>query len=120
MCGLGYVLNIEGYGSSGTAVDDLSLPPLDVALYGGRPNPFASTTTISYRLAESERVSLHIYDAGGRLVRALVRGVSQPAGDQSIVWDGKDALGEEMGSGVYFYRVTVGPRHEVGQLLLLK
>jgi len=71
------------------------------------PNPFSSTTAIRYSVPESGQVSLRIYDAAGRLVRALVDGVEEP-GTYEVSWDGRNDTGEPLPSGVYFCQLASG------------
>jgi len=77
-------------------------------LWSGRPNPFMESTRIAYSVGGTGAVPvrLHIYDAGGRLVKTLVDGRVSP-GLRSVLWDGKDAVGKKVASGVYFCRMEV-------------
>lgn len=83
------------------------------------PNPFNPTTRIAFGLKESASVALGIYDAAGRLVRVLVAG-SRPAGTYAEFWDGRDANGRAVASGVYFYRLVAGGFVETRDMLLLR
>lgn len=70
------------------------------------PNPFNPATVIPYEVGEGGgRVVLRVYDVSGRLVATLVDGF-QSAGPKSIAWEGLDAAGNRVASGVYFYRLT--------------
>ena len=76
------------------------------------PNPFNPETWIPYQLAKPANVTVSIYTADGKLVRTLALG-QQAAGDyqsrsRAAYWDGRNALGEPMGSGVYFYTLSAG------------
>ena len=71
------------------------------------PNPFNPETWIPYQLSENSPVSVSIYDSTGALVRTLSLGI-QPAGfynsrGRAAYWDGRNAFGEQVASGVYFY-----------------
>jgi hypothetical protein len=69
------------------------------------PNPFNPSTTISFDVpASGGDVRLELYDARGRLVRTLVSGRRDP-GRQEAVWNGRDAAGRRVPSGVYFARL---------------
>ncbi|MDE0553885.1 MAG: T9SS type A sorting domain-containing protein, partial [Candidatus Poribacteria bacterium] len=73
------------------------------------PNPFNPETWIPYHLAESTDVKINIYDAQGVLVRALTLG-HQTAGyytsrSRAAYWDGRNAFGERVASGIYFYQL---------------
>ncbi|MFH1068135.1 MAG: choice-of-anchor D domain-containing protein [Candidatus Glassbacteria bacterium] len=74
------------------------------------PNPFNPTTAISYAvpdLAAGARVSLRVFDIGGRLVRVLAEGFRAP-GEYTVYWDGTNERGTPVASGVYFYRMISG------------
>jgi hypothetical protein len=74
------------------------------------PNPFNPRTTIELTLPGSgfEPVSIHIYDPNGRLVTTLFEG-KLPGGTQSgLSWDGTDARGHALASGVYFVEARIG------------
>jgi hypothetical protein len=85
--------------------------PVSYALYGNIPNPFNPSTTIKYTVAEKgkgrELVSLKVFDARGRFVKALVNG-KQESGYYKVNWDGRNERGVSVGSGVYFYRISIG------------
>ena len=76
------------------------------------PNPFNPETWVPYRLAEDANVTLKIYAVDGTLVRSLALG-HQAAGmyqsrSRAAYWDGRNAFGEPVASGVYFYTFTAG------------
>lgn len=83
------------------------------------PNPFGPTTTIQFSVAKPGRVSIRIFDTSGRLVRTLLN-VSIPAGLHEVTWSGTDEAGRRMSSGVYLYRIEVGPRAETAKLVLTR
>jgi hypothetical protein len=84
------------------------------------PNPFNPVTVIQYRLPEPAQVTLGVYDVGGRLVRMLEQGF-RDAGEASVVWRGDDDAGNEVASGVYFYRLQVsGGREESRKMVLMR
>ena len=76
-------------------------------LEAGYPNPFAQQTTISFALPEAAEVRLAIYDALGRKVRQLVASRHE-AGQHQVIWDGKNASGQAVSNGMYFYRIEAG------------
>ena len=97
-----------------TAIDD----PTDALPSGFRldppyPNPFNPSTRISYKIPESGRVSLRIYDAVGREITRLVDG-SQNAGRYVADWDAALAA-----SGTYVVRLAVDGRHISSRTLVL-
>jgi hypothetical protein len=74
-------------------------------LFQNSPNPFNPRTTVRYTLADGAAVRLQVFDVNGRLVRTLVDG-NQVAGDFSIQWDGTNDTGIQVGSGVYWARMS--------------
>lgn len=86
------------------AVGDAHAPAVTF-LADARPNPFNPRTTISYGIAAAGDVRLDIFDVSGRLVRTLVDH-NQVAGTYSVVFDGQDATGHTLASGVYYTRLT--------------
>jgi len=84
------------------------------------PNPFNPTTTIHFALPEPASVHLHVFDVRGRHVRSLADGRAYPAGDHQALWDGRNALGQQVASGVYFYRLTTGGFVATKRMVLMK
>ena len=68
------------------------------------PNPFRSSTLISFELPEGGLVSLQVFDISGRHVATLAN-ERLPAGSYSMPWSGKDAAGQDVSPGIYFYRL---------------
>jgi aminopeptidase N len=93
--------------------------PSPAVLDQNYPNPFNPATTIRFRLNEPAAVSLRIYDAAGRLVRALV-GTPLSAGTYARVWDGTDSRGAAVSSGVYLYRLDAGSFSRTRKMILLR
>ena len=102
-----------------TAVE-LPAVPHSFALYPNVPNPFNPTTLIRYDVPEhGGAVSIRIYEASGRLVRALVDGAQSP-GAKVVSWDGRDDDGRPVASGVYFYRLEASNYTKTRKMVLLK
>ena len=80
--------------------------PSGFALLPNYPNPFNPETQIRYRLPQTAQVHLTIFNALGQTVRILVEG-REPPGDKRVGWDGRDASGQGVSSGVYFCRLEV-------------
>jgi hypothetical protein len=99
--------------------DETPRAPEDTYLAQNFPNPFNPATKIAFGLAVSGRVRLRIYDASGRLVRALVD-ETRPAGHYIEPWDGRDAHGIAAASGVYFYQLEAGAFTETRKMVLLR
>ncbi|MCF7802510.1 MAG: T9SS type A sorting domain-containing protein [Candidatus Marinimicrobia bacterium] len=77
------------------------------------PNPFNSSTTISYVLPQSGTVKLKVYDLSGRLVKTIFEG-NQSAGFHQIAWH------STVSSGLYFYRLESGNYTEIRKCIKLK
>jgi hypothetical protein len=82
------------------------------------PNPFNPTTTIALSLPVAGDYQLAIYNVAGQLIRTFDGSAS--AGVVSIVWDGKDASGSTVASGMYFYKATVGNFTTTKKMVLMK
>lgn len=83
------------------------------------PNPFNPDTRINYDLPKDGKVNLVVYNTLGQKVRTLVDGQVE-AGYRYVVWDGRDAFGVSVASGVYFYRLKAGDFTAVKRMMLLK
>ena len=102
----------------------VELVPEKTVLLANYPNPFNPETWIPYRLAESADVTLTIYAANGKVVRTLALG-HQRAGNylnraRAAYWDGKNAFGESVASGVYFYSLTADDFSATRKMLIAK
>ena len=94
------------------------------ALLANYPNPFNPETWIPYQLSKPAEVTLHIYAVNGALIRTLALGY-QPAGmyqnkSRAAYWDGKNALGEPVASGMYFYTLTAADFTATRKMLIRK
>jgi hypothetical protein len=101
-----------------------ALTPKATILLPNFPNPFNPETWIPFHLSKDADVTLHIYAMNGTLVRTLALG-HQPAGmyqnrSRAAYWDGKNALGEKVASGVYFYTFTAGDFTATRKMLIRK
>jgi hypothetical protein len=94
--------------------------PSQLVLDQNVPNPFNARTRIRYGLPNPGPVTLEVYDPRGRLVNRMVSRAATSAGYHSVIWDGTDALGRSIGSGVYFYRLTVADRIITKRIVLIK
>ena len=81
------------------------------------PNPFNPETWIPYQISSNVNVSLHIYDAQGRSIYFKPIGY-QKAGSHTAHWDGRNAAGEPVASGVYFYSIRAGNFHATRKMLI--
>jgi hypothetical protein len=93
--------------------------PARIWLGQNAPNPFTTGTRIAYRLGASGAVRLSVYTPTGRLVANLVDTYLEP-GSYAATWDGRDAAGRAVGSGMYYYRLDAGAISRSGRMVLLK
>ena len=101
-----------------------AVTPQESALLPNYPNPFNPETWIPYHLTHDAAVTLTVYDAHGALVRRLDLG-HQPAGyytdrSKAAYWDGRNASGEPVTSGVYFYQFQAGDFSATRRMVILK
>jgi hypothetical protein len=75
-----------------------------IELYQNYPNPFNPATTIEYYLPKADVVSLKVFDITGREVRTLLH-QWQAGGLHQVQWDGRDAHGAQVASGIYLYQL---------------
>jgi hypothetical protein len=97
------------------------VPPGDMRLVTRNfPNPFGTSTTIALALPRgSEGIDIAIYDIEGRLVKRLLDG-GPGLTEAQVTWDGTDASGAPVASGVYFYRVTADGASAFRKLVLAR
>jgi DNA-binding beta-propeller fold protein YncE len=96
----------------------------ETRLHPNYPNPFNPETWIPYQLAEPVDVALTIYDINGRVVRYIDLGHQRASIYQSksraAYWDGRNAQGEPVASGVYFYTLKAGDLSATRKMLIRK
>ena len=100
------------------------LLPKETALLPNYPNPFNPETWIPYQLTDPADVTLTIYAVNGQVVRTLRLG-HQPAGmyqsrSRAAYWDGRNAVGEKVASGLYLYTLTAGDFTATRKMLIRK
>ena len=98
--------------------------PQETILAQNFPNPFNPETWIPYQLNKATEVSVQIFDVSGRLVRALDLGW-QPVGtymtpSSAAYWDGRNAVGERVASGIYFYTLQTSDFAATRRMVILK
>jgi hypothetical protein len=97
-----------------TGVAEGKLLPAGYSLAQNFPNPFNPITRIQYFISQSKPVVLKIYDVNGDEVAKLVNEVQQP-GDYTVEWNANNVA-----SGMYFYRLTVGNYTETKKMILTR
>ena len=98
--------------------DDNNLPEKHV-LGAAYPNPFNGKTNIQYFMNGAGMVKVELYNLMGQKVRTLVSEI-QNAGSHSVSWDGKNDLGQDLGSGIYLYHMTTNNFKASKRILYLK
>ncbi|MCX6639416.1 MAG: T9SS type A sorting domain-containing protein [bacterium] len=106
--------------SSSTAQAAALALPTDYVLEQNYPNPFNPTTHFNLKLPESSEVTVVIYDAMGREVRRVLDHQKMDADVYSLSWDGANAAGFAMPSGIYFCRLQAASNNRIIKMLLLK
>ena len=83
------------------------------------PNPFNQTTLIFYELPSESKACLRIFNIKGQLIKILDKGKIR-IGHQQINWDGKDSLGQNIPSGIYFIRLDTNDFSKSMKITLIK
>ncbi len=99
-----------------TSIQDDFTIPSSFTLGQSYPNPFSSSAAIPYGLHNESDVTVTIYDVLGRVVRKFSVG-RQTVGPHSIVWDGRNEIGQKVASGIYFYKLEAGSESQVKKMI---
>jgi len=126
-----YDVLILEFSPTSVSGNNLLNKPNKILLYQNYPNPFNLSTVIHYSISVNNihssddlkaqtYVTLKIYNLLGEEIRTLVN-KNQQAGNYSVVWDGRDDFGRQVGSGIYFYRLKLNSGFsQTKKLILLK
>ena len=115
----GDAIDMGAYEWQGTGTENNELPIANFLL-NNYPNPFNPTTSISFSIPEESKVNLSIYNIKGQKVKTLINEVL-PAGEHSVVWNGRDSNGKRVSSGIYFYQLISNVnKSNIKKMLLLK
>jgi uncharacterized repeat protein (TIGR01451 family) len=93
--------------------------PFDFSLSQNYPNPFNPSSVIQYAIPRQCHVKITIYNILGQKVRTLVD-KEQTIGYKKVIWDSRNDKGEEVASGVYFYKIKADEFTQVKKMVLLK
>jgi len=102
-----------------TSINEGEFHPKTFQLYQNYPNPFNPSTTIEYTITLQSYVELKVFDITGRDIKTLVDEY-QPAGLQSVIWDGKNNLGYAVKSGIYLCQIKSGNQTQIKKMALIK
>ncbi len=83
------------------------------------PNPFNNQTTIKFFIKEKQPIRVNVYDINGRLVRDFPK-FFYYAGENEVIWDGKNNFGKFVPSGTYIYSIVARKEKKYGKMILLK
>jgi hypothetical protein len=95
------------------------MPPEKFYVTQNYPNPFNSETLIYFQLPGNDQVSFKIYNTLGQLIRTLIE-TELSAGYHKIAWDGEDANGWAVPSGLYYYQIRAGQNVNTRRLILIR
>ncbi|MEL6822768.1 MAG: M14 family zinc carboxypeptidase, partial [Calditrichota bacterium] len=102
-----------------TGIEPQAGVPNRIELNANYPNPFNPSTTISFGIPEAGQVRLTIYNVLGQPIRELVNS-EFTAGNYQLSWDGRDSAGNQVSSGLYFYRLDSENQKLVRRMMLSK
>ena len=102
-------------------IKDRASFPINYSMSQNYPNPFNPSTTINYSIPEGQKVkvSLKIFDLRGVLIQTLVE-EEKESGFYRVYWNGTNTNGNNVSSGVYFYRIHAGNYVKTKKMVLLK
>jgi flagellar hook assembly protein FlgD len=103
----------------GVSLERSASMPSRFALEQNYPNPFNPTTQISFSLVSPHKVRLSVYNVLGESIATLADG-DYPAGEFTVTWDGHSHNGNQVASGVYFYRLEAGGQSLTRKMMLVK
>ena len=110
-----------------SALDDLVGTPAPkatgrtVQMGAPSPNPFNPRTTLTLELpSEGASVTLEVFDQRGRKIRSLLQGQVVAGPRYDLVWDGRDDMGRDLASGVYFFRLQAADQVSVQKGTLVR
>jgi hypothetical protein len=99
--------------------DQLSQFPAQFTLKQNYPNPFNPQTSIQYELSLPMSIQLDIFNLTGQKIKTLVNEYKR-AGNHSVTWDGTDASGENVSSGIYIYSLHAGGNIQTSKMILTR
>jgi len=114
------VIQLTGEAISSVSEADI-VETMPMSLLGNFPNPFNPETTIHFSVGSvsASPVTITIYDIRGRQIRTLVDGIYSK-GEHFVVWNGKDDNGQDVSSGIYFYKMQTGDFVQTKRMVIIK
>jgi flagellar hook assembly protein FlgD len=115
----GIVTEFTTYKDTGT-ISDVEVAEANTARgMAAYPNPFSSSTSIAYTVVEPAPIRITVFDIHGNELAVLLDSFSE-AGEQSILWDGRDADGNELANGVYLCSIRIGTNEHIVKLIIAR
>jgi hypothetical protein len=102
-----------------TDIEEINQVPQTSQLYQNYPNPFNPATNIRFELAESQQVTLQIFNIEGRLVKTLIDN-QLFAGSHELSWNGLDNRQQPAASGAYYYILKSGDFQSAKRMVLMR
>jgi len=103
----------------GTLNVDNDFTPSKFKVFGNYPNPFNPVTNINFSVDKASDITISIFSLTGQIIRQFNLGVTKP-GNNSITWNGRDMIGNDVPSGVYMYKIQSGEYSKFKKMTLLK
>ena len=98
--------------------DNPTPPSIEITeLQQNYPNPFNPKTKINFYVKDGETAQLLIYNVKGQIVKSYP---DYENGFHTVDWNGKDDLGKQVGSGLYFYRLDSATTSQIRRMIFLK
>jgi len=114
-----YSGGVSSFDKGAFSVENLRDIPAVMDIRGNFPNPFNPSTTIEFSLDTKGFVKLDICNITGQKINTLFA-KNLPAGTHSVVWNGSDAIGSTVSSGIYFCRLVMDDFIAVHRMVLVK
>jgi hypothetical protein len=109
----------EKYQSLVTGLQDEFVQPIEYSLSQNYPNPFNPVTIINFSIPKEGWATIKVFDILGREVSTLLNG-NVTTGVHKVTWDGKDNIGRDVSSGIYFYSIEYNGSKLNRKMLLLR
>lgn len=108
-----------GITTTDVALNNLDIKPASYKLGENFPNPFNPSTEIAFQIPQDGMVNIKIYNVLGEQVKTLTSKFYR-AGFYTLSWNGKDEVGNEVFSGIYFYHMESGNFRDSGKMILAR
>jgi hypothetical protein len=106
-------------GGSGISEERVCKGNRDFTLFQNHPNPFNQSTTITYTVETSNKITLSVYNLLGQRVNTLVDEIQKP-GIYTVQWNGCDDNGNLASNGIFMYSLQAGNNKEIRRMVLMK